>query len=255
MTAREIAEPNTIFRAVVGSSVHGLALEGQDDRDEMGICIEPPEYVMGLEKFEQWVYRTQPEGARSGPGDLDLTIYSLRKFARLAAQGNPSILTLLYAPAESMVVHTEWARDLLVNRSMFASQEAGKRFLGYLISQKQRLLGERGQMRVKRPELLEAHGYDTKYAGHMLRLGYQGVEYMRTGNLTLPMPESVRSRILSVRRGEVDFNDVLTEVGEVENLLEDLIGMTLLPKHANKKLIGEMLSEMHLDFWRKMGYT
>lgn len=26
-----------------------------DDRDEMGIFIEPPEYVAGLQAFEQWV--------------------------------------------------------------------------------------------------------------------------------------------------------------------------------------------------------
>ena len=36
-------------------------------------------------------------------------------------------------------------------------------------------------MRVNRPELIAAHGYDTKYAGHVLRLGYQGIEFLETG--------------------------------------------------------------------------
>ena len=34
-----------ILRATVGSTAHGLHLAGTDDRDEMGICIEPPASV------------------------------------------------------------------------------------------------------------------------------------------------------------------------------------------------------------------
>ena len=64
----------------------------------MGSCIEPPEYVAGLRVFEQWVYRTQPEGARSGPGDIDRTVFSLRKWCRLALAGNPTVMLLLHIP-------------------------------------------------------------------------------------------------------------------------------------------------------------
>lgn len=38
---RALAEPNTILRCVVGSTVHGLSVKEHDDRDEMGICVEP----------------------------------------------------------------------------------------------------------------------------------------------------------------------------------------------------------------------
>ena len=34
---------------------------GTDDRGEMGVCVELPEYVIGLRSFEHRVYRTQPE--------------------------------------------------------------------------------------------------------------------------------------------------------------------------------------------------
>ena len=30
-----------ILRGQVGSGVHGTSVEGQDDRDEMGLCLEP----------------------------------------------------------------------------------------------------------------------------------------------------------------------------------------------------------------------
>src|SRR5215471_1753097 len=42
---RAVAEPNTVLLGLVGSTVHGVTVDGADDRDEMGICIEPPEYV------------------------------------------------------------------------------------------------------------------------------------------------------------------------------------------------------------------
>jgi len=54
-------------------------------------------------------------------------------------------------------------------------------FLGYLQAQQQRLTGERGQKRIHRPELEEMYEFDTKYAMHMLRLGFQGVELLTTG--------------------------------------------------------------------------
>jgi hypothetical protein len=39
--ARVIAEQGMILRVQVGSGVHGTSIAGQDDRDEMGVCLEP----------------------------------------------------------------------------------------------------------------------------------------------------------------------------------------------------------------------
>ncbi len=85
--AHAVAEPNIILRVQVGSGLHGVTVKSQDDRDEMGICIEPPEYIAGLADFRMYKFRTQPEHHRSGPGDLDLDVYGLRKWAGLAAHG------------------------------------------------------------------------------------------------------------------------------------------------------------------------
>ena len=83
--ARSIALDGLILHGLVGSTVHGLGNPATDDRDEMGICVEPPENVVGLRRFDHYVSRTQPDGVPSGPGDLDLTVYGLRD---LAASGN-----------------------------------------------------------------------------------------------------------------------------------------------------------------------
>lgn len=247
---REMAEKNLILISVVGSSAHGLALKGTDDHDLMGVCIEDPEYVIGLKSFEQDVFRTKPEGVRSQAGDTDRVIYSLRKYCRLALSGNPSILILLYAEFDEI---TTYGSELIKIRDAFAARSAGRAFLGYMTQQRQRLLGERGQMNVKRPELVEAHGYDTKYAGHMLRLGFQGVEYLETGALTLPMLPGVRDYILSVRKGEVDLNDVLTKAGELEQRVKDLLDTSPLPPEPNHEFVGEWLKHAYLNYWEENG--
>lgn len=203
----------TILRCEVGSGAHGTATAGKDDRDEMGICLEPFPAAWGTEgQFEQHVYRTAAEregkhDAPSQPGDLDLTIYSLRKWARLALDGNPTVLILLFGEPLTMNAHGERLRQMA---DAFASKQAIGRFLGYLTAQKQRLLGERGQKNVNRRDLVEQFGFDTKYAGHMVRLGHQGIEYARMGVLTLPMADPARSRVLDIRQGRVGLNDVLT---------------------------------------------
>src|SRR4029079_14728040 len=88
---------------------HGLHHGGQDDRDEMAVFVEPPEYRLGLKlargqgrklhPLEHRVERTQPEGARSGPGDLDLVAYNLRKYLRLALKGQPDGSAAAVRPA------------------------------------------------------------------------------------------------------------------------------------------------------------
>jgi predicted nucleotidyltransferase len=128
LSPRQIAEPTTILRGLVGSSVHGLVLSGTDDQDEMGVCVEPRRYVVGFGQFEHWVYRSAAEreghlGARSQAGDLDLTVYSLRKWAHLALQGNPTVLLLLYLPDEAIVLRTAVGEQLQKLSSAFAPGE------------------------------------------------------------------------------------------------------------------------------------
>jgi predicted nucleotidyltransferase len=249
MDPGEIAEKGMIIRSLVGSTIHGLELQGTDDRDEMGVCIEPPEYVIGLQHFETWVHRTKPDGVRSEAGDLDLVVHSLRKYARLALKGNPTVLLLLFVRPGDLLLRTPLGDELQALAPSFVSRRAGQAFLGYLSAQKQRLLGERGQKNVKRPELEDAYGFDTKYAMHMLRLGYQGRELLETGRISLPMREEERRRVFAVRSGAVAFNDVLTEIGALERALEDLLETSPLPPEPDYGPVNRFLVEAYRGSW------
>ena len=93
---------------------------------------------------------------------------------RLALAGNPSILLLLFVPDDQLQLVTPAGRALRELAPAFISVRVRDAYSGYMAAQKERLLGQRGRMRVKRPELVQAHGYDTKYAMHTFRLGLQG---------------------------------------------------------------------------------
>jgi hypothetical protein len=236
----------------VGSGVHGLALTGQNDRDEMGICVEPPEYVVGLRPFEQYIHRTRPEHTRSGPDDLDLTVYSLRKWTRLALDGNPTVLLPLFVPRAEITAITSAGHDLRANAQRFLSRRAGLRFLGYLRAQRDRMEGARGGRHTNRPELVDRHGFDTKYAYHMVRLGLQGVELMETGRMTLPVPEPERTWLLGLRRGEHSRDEALARAGELEQRLAALCQSTDLPGEPDHAWADRWLVQTYQRAWAEL---
>jgi uncharacterized protein len=263
--AREIAEHGLILRAQVGSGVHGTSVTGQDDRDEMGICLEPAEYVTGLARvpagiastqtvpFEQYQRHTvwdKPGGLanRSGAGDLDVVIYSARKWARLALEGNPTVLLILFVPDEEVVYRNAVGVELADNAHRFISRRAADRFLGYLSAQKAAMTGEVGA-HTNRPELVAVHGYDTKYAMHALRLGFQGIELLTTGRITLPVPGPEGRYLRSIRRGEVPLSEVVTAIADAENSLTTLRQSSELPDVPDRNWVDQWLHRSHLNYW------
>lgn len=253
---RQIAARGTILRCLVGSGVHGTGISDQDDRDEMGICIEPATHVIGLRQFEQYEYHTaweRPGGRheRSGPGDTDEVVYSLRKYMRLALAGNPTILLPLFAPDEYLITCTGLGRELRkLAPAMILSREAGDRFAGYLHAQRTAMLSREGKGRdVTRPELIAKYGWDTKYGGHMVRLGLQGAELMETGRITLPVPEPWRTTIRDIRTGGYSMEWALNTAWELEHRIRDATASSPLPAHPDREAADTWLVCAYLGAW------
>jgi uncharacterized protein len=279
--ARAIARAGMILRVQVGSGVHGTSIAGQDDRDEMGLCLEPPQFVTGLARvpngvhgqgpsvrFEQYERHTawnRPGGTanRSGAGDLDVIIYSARKWARLALAGNPTVLLVLFVPDEEVVFRNEVGAELVGNAHRFVSRLAADRFLGYLKAQKAAIpaipggasgpdgpsgRGAHGQ----RPELVAEHGYDTKHAMHALRLGLQGVELLTTGRITLPVPEPDRGYLRAIRRGEVGLPEVLDAITSAQTRLLELRDSASVPDQPDRAWVDRWLHASYQNFWASL---
>jgi uncharacterized protein len=248
---QRLAADGMILRALIGSEIHGTSIAGQGDRDEMGVCVEPPHTTLGLSRFEHYQFRTQPDGARSGPGDLDLVVYSLRKFARLAAQGNPTVLLLLFVTDEHLTYIDDLGRELRANRHLFLSRQAGPRFRGYLESQRRGLMGLRsgGTRNQGRADLRQRYGFDSKFAMHMVRLGIQGAELMRTGAITLPIPEPDLTWLRELRRGEHTKEEALARAAELEDEIDRLRAGSPLPEEPDRAALDRFLVDLHRRHW------
>ena len=263
--ARRIAEAGTVLRTRVGSTVHGTAVEGEGegDRDELGLCLEPAEFVTGPARvrtpggrevpFEQYELHTawaRPRGTaeRSGAGDLDLVVYSARKWARLALAGNPAALLPLWVPDVHVVVCTPAGEELRANASRFAGLEAGRACLGQLRAQRDALLGVRGHRAAARARR-SAAGYDVRRAVHALRLGVQGLELLRTGRLTLPVPRPDLDDLLSVRRGRWPLAAVLERLAGVEADLVAELRTGPLPPGADRAWVVDWLERSYRRAW------
>ena len=154
------------------------------------------------------------------------------------------MLTVLFVPPDRRLHDTGFPVEELVG--LLVSQRAGAAHLGYLDSQLARWLGEKGQRRVKRPELVEKCGYDGKYVAHAIRLGVQGTELLRTGRITLPIPEPWGSKLRAIRGGEVPEAEALVWSSQVREELATAAVSSWLPLAPDRAAVLDFLERWHL---------
>lgn len=247
LVSRSIGWSEVLTVTEAGSTAHGISV-GLDDLDFTVVRIESfDELVVGDSRAQSQMIRTKPEGERSQPGDIDLNVYTLRKFTWLAANGNPSVLMILFAPKEMRILDRSFPAERLAD--VTRTKRAGEAYLGYLRKQLDKWQGN-VTMGISRPELVEAHGFDTKFAAHAIRLGIQGVEYLNTGQISLPMTEPTASKIRSLRAGQMSEDEALAWVRTVEADLITAHQTSQLPERADPAvvrgfLVGEYSRRLH----------
>jgi len=245
--------PTTILLVEVGSTAHGTGLPGGEDHDETAVVVESADQVLGLDPGgpATVMHRTQPEGVRSEPGDIDRTVQPLRRFLYLAVTGNPSILMSFWAP---VLEATAEGRELQGLGELFVGRHFIFRYRGYMQSQAERLLGFAGGRHGRRgggqrAELIQSFGYDTKYAMHCARLGFQGLELLQTGHLNLPMQGEPAEWLRAVRRGDVSFDEWWNRALRLDAELEALSDDESLPSEPDRTAIAAWSVKTHLHTW------
>lgn len=235
---------NLIMAFIGGSQLHGAKVQGTDDTDWYGVFIEPPVKMIGLDRDEFFVYTTGGKEGGNGPQDLDVCLYSLRKWAGMAAKGNPSALHFAFANSQ---FRTDLWDAIIAHRDLFSSRQHLKPFLKFADDQMERLCGRKGQKNIHRAELEAKHGYDTKYAMHVIRLYLEGKEYIETGKITLPNPRV--DLLISIREGKYTR-------GEIERMGKQLEAEALaaqktspLPEEVNLAAVSEVVTTVYMEFW------
>jgi predicted nucleotidyltransferase len=237
--------PDNLIQAFIGGSqLHGAKVDGTDDTDWYGVFIETPAKMIGLDRDEHFVFTTGGKLGGNGPRDVDVCLYSLRKWAGMAAKGNPSALHFAFAkPGFS----TLWWDRIVQQRNLFASKHHVTPFLKFADDQMERLCGRKGQKNIHRAALEQEHGYDTKYAMHVVRLYLEAREYMETGRITLPNPKV--DLLIAIRQGKYKLSEIEEMGKDLENEAMAAQRNSTLPEAVNLNEITNLITEVYLSFW------
>jgi len=230
---------------VGGSELHGAKVHGTDDLDIYGIYIEPPELVLGLESMPHFVWSTAGNDRRNGPHDVDITLYSLKKWAGLACKGNPTALHFLFAGG---TLHNAIWAEVVRNRQVFLARTFVKPFLGFADDQLKRMTGRKGRgKKGQRPEIEEKYGYDVKAAMHTLRLLYECKELLSGGTITLPRPE--RDFLIRVRTGKYSMEKVVAMAQKLFSECEEAAEASSLPERVDRGAVSRLVADSYRKMW------
>ena len=84
---------------------------------------------------------------------------------------------------------------------------------------------------------------------HAARLGFQGVELLETGRVTLPMPEPERSQVMAIRTGDRTFDEAVAQIAEVEQRLALALEQTELPAEPDRGAVDRFLVGAYRRAW------
>jgi uncharacterized protein len=123
----------TILLVRHGSHAYGLNTP-ESDEDYKGVCVKTKECYFGFtRRFEQHEHM----GSKSD--GIDSVVYSLDKFATLAADCNPNIIEILHVANEDVLKCDSFGEELRSHRDDFLSKKARWTFSGYAAAQLKRI--------------------------------------------------------------------------------------------------------------------
>jgi predicted nucleotidyltransferase len=230
---------------VGGSELHGAKVHGTDDLDIYGVYIEPPDMVLGLDSMPHFVWSTAGDDRRNGPDDVDITLYSLKKWSGLACKGNPTALHFLFA--KGTVESPLWCR-IVSKKDVFLARSCAKQFMGFADDQLKRMTGRKGRgKKGQRPEIETKYGYDVKAGMHTLRLLYECKELITEGRISMPRPE--RDLLIHVRTGKYSIDRVIAMAEKQFAECQAAAKVSPLPEKIDRAAVSKLLAESYRNAW------
>ena len=186
---------NLHYEVVMGSQAYGV-WDDTSDLDITGWAIPPKDdlfphlrgEIIGFgtprERFEQLQRHHITDVSADGAAtSYDVTVFSVVKYFHLAMGCNPNILDSLFVPSRWVLHCTRVGQIVRDERRLFLSQLVWPKFKGYAYSQLHKLATKSPTGR--RADTVAKHGYDTKYAYHVVRLLGEAEQMLAEGDLEL----------------------------------------------------------------------
>ena len=242
-------ENNVHYECMMGSVAYGVS-DDVSDIDVYGFCIPPKDMIFphlrgeifGFgkqhERFNQYQKHHIFEEDRKN--NYDLTIYSIVKFFQLCMDNNPNMIDSLFVPRRCIIHTTQIGEHVRHNRKMFLHKGSWFKFKGYAYSQMHKMKIKTPEKGSKRYEGVQKHGYDLKFAYHVVRLLNEIEQILIEGDLDL---ERNREQLKSIRRGEWTEDQIIEYFEKKEKELESLYTSSDLQHSPDESKIKHLLLE------------
>lgn len=239
--------PNTHYLTMMGSVVYGASTDNSD-KDVYGFCIPPKDMVFphlageiqcfGNQKkrFDVW----QQHHIEHKQTEWDFAVYSIVKYFQLLMENNPNMLDSISTPINAVIHMTQTAQHVRDNRRLFVHKGCYHKFRGYAMSQMAKIRSKTKPSNPKRAASVEQHGYDVKYAMHLVRLLSECEQLLETGEMNLSKESALYRK---VRAGEWSLDYLESWFESKEKHLEELVNQSSLPYGPNEDVIKQLLLE------------
>ena len=230
---------------MMGSFAYGVSSDTSDN-DAYGFAIPPKEdifphlrgEILGfgrqINRFEQW----QQHHIMDGKKQWDFTVYSIVKFFNLCMENNPNMVDALFVPQNCVLHMTSIGQSVRDNRRLFLHKGAWPKFRGYAYSQLHKMSLKQPEAGSKRDKLVKAHGFDTKFAYHIVRLIDEVEQILTTGDLDLQRNNEQLKAIRAGKWSEEQIRDFFTRK---EKDLEAAHASSILPWGPDEPAIKALL--------------
>lgn len=236
-THKFITEP--FLEVIMGSFAYDVSTDTSDS-DVYGMVIPPlsmifPDsagYIRGFGEAAPNFETFQQHHIKKDTKEYDVSIYSIIKFFKLAAENNPNIIDSVFVPDRCIMHMDNIGAYLRKNRRHFLHRGSYHKFRGYSYAQLKRLKTS------SRAELIEKYGFDVKNGYHIVRLALEAEQILTEGDLDITRNKSI---LKSIRNGEWTLERLMDWFDNKEKQLDQLYLKSELPYKPDMDHLKGML--------------
>ena len=293
--APEFVKYNIVYEVITGSQAYGCGVVDSSDIDVCSIVVPPKEYTFPhlagyIHGFSQdiptfTIY--QRHHVVYDSDIIDVAVYGIVNFFKLAVDNNPNLLDILFTPQRCVLHSSDIGRHLRTHRKLSLSKKPYHRFFGYAFSQLNKAEGKALKRYVefcklhefdyytltveevqtsnklneqqkqqgvklvsevrqdkgiisKRLPLIIQHGFDTKFASHVVRLLCEAQQILEEHDLDIERNADI---LKGIRRGEWSLERIKQYFSDQSKVIEQIYANSTLRYACDQAEIAKLLLE------------
>jgi len=244
---------NIQYLVQMGSVAYGVSNDNSDI-DIYGFVMPPMNIIFphtdgaiagfdNIQVFSQW--QEHHIFDKSSNKEYDFSVFNIIKYFSLVMDNNPNMIDSLFVPRRCVLYTSKIGEHVRENRNIFLHKGCWQKFKGYAFSQLKKMNTKTPDLDSKRRESWETHGYDLKFAYHLVRLLCECEQMLTEKSLDL---ERNREQLKSIRRGEWTKERIVEFFERKELSLEELYNKSDLPYGPRREEIKIVLVNC-LEMW------